>query len=370
MIRILITSAGGSGTNNLIESLRNSSLREDIYVVGTHADKFELACSVADINYLVSYVRDEDDYIKELIGIVDKENIDLVIPNSDLEAAAISRHRNEIETKLFLPDAKSMEYVQDKYNLYNLFREKGIPVAETFDIEDLDTIEKKIGSLPNHGKFWIRIKTGCGSNAATWVKTAQQAKVWIKLWQELQGLDISQFTISEFLPGKDYAVHTIWNNGELLNAKIAERVTYFYGQMRLSGMASTPGIARTVDNRQAVQTCIDGIRAVSDHFQSVPNGVYELDMKENAQGMACITEINIGRFPMISPIFDRTGKQNSAELYVRCAMGLDYEKLDDPIDIEPGILMIRGLDKQCKIIDEHKVNSFEIGEFKERLFLV
>ncbi len=263
MIKILITSAGGSGSNSLSESLRMSSIGKDIYIVGTHADRFEIACSVADKNYLVSWAKEEDLYIKELVKIAENESIDLIIPNSDKEVKIISKHRRKIRSRLFLPDGKCIDYVQDKFKLFNIMKENGVPVAETYDIDDLDEIEKYIESLSSDGKFWIRVKTGAGSIAATWVKTAEQAKAWIKLWQELQGINISQFIISEFLPGNDYAVHTIWKDGELLNAKICQRLTYFYGEMRLSGMASTPGIAKTVSNRDAIDTCVKAIRVIS-----------------------------------------------------------------------------------------------------------
>ena len=78
-------------------------------------------------------------------------------------------------------------------------------------------------------KFWIRTRSGAGSIAATWVNNGEQAKSWIKLWVELRGFELTNFTISEFLPGRDYAFQSVWKNGNLLVAKLAERLVYYMG---------------------------------------------------------------------------------------------------------------------------------------------
>lgn len=361
MINILITSMGGTGSNSVLEALKRTSLGPEIYCVGTHADKYELACSTADVNYLVPWVREGAPYIVEHLRLEVLEKIDLFIPNSDREVTIVAKHREQFKSKLLIPDLEVIQKVQDKFSLFRLLRSHGLPVAETYEIERLDTIEKQMKSLPNLGRFWLRVKRGEGSIAATWVKTAEQAMAWIKLWRELQGFEISDFLVSEFLPGKDYAVQIMWKQGRLLNAKICQRLTYYDGDQRLSGMASTPGVAKTVDNREAVQTCIDAVETISREFSSLPNGVYEFDMKENAEGVACVTEVNIGRFPMINSIFNVTGRYKPAELYVRAALDLDLDIPGDPYDSEPEILMIRGLDRKPKFCRAQEVDQLKRG---------
>ena len=49
-------------------------------------------------------------------------------------------------------------------------------------------------------------------------------------------------------------------------------------------------------------------------------------MKENDRGVPCITEINAGRFAMITNVYDFTGKHNTALVFVRAA-------LDEPLDV-------------------------------------
>ena len=47
---------------------------------------------------------------------------------------------------------------------------------------------------------------------------------------------------------------------------------------------------------------------------------------QSAAGAPCITEINAGRFAMITNVYDFTGKHNTALVFVRAA-------LDEPLDV-------------------------------------
>ena len=46
-----------------------------------------------------------------------------------------------------------------------------------------------------------------------------------------------------------------------------------------------------------------------------------IDLKEDRKGVPCVTEINIGRFFMITPLFDSVGRHDMGELHVRLAFG-------------------------------------------------
>ena len=353
-VRVLVTSMGGGGSNNLVGSIRLSSLGKDVEIIGTHADKYQLAHSSAEKNYLVPYTKDEELYIDAHKKIISKESVDLIMPNSDKEVALISKYRNDLACPTFLPDHEVIEASQDKYSLNKILSEKDVKVAKTFDVPNLDNIESSMSLLPNEGKFWIRVRKGSGALAATWVETPQQAISWIRLWQELHGFDISQFILSEFLPGRVFEALTLWHKGELKVAKVYEVASYHGAEQRLSGMASTPEVAKTVRDQvalDALEESIKAVKVVSDHFQSKPNGIHELSIKENIDGVPCVTEINIGRFPMTSPFFDRTGKYITGELYIRYALEKGVKEITDPLDIEPeDIYYIRSLDREFKLI--------------------
>jgi carbamoyl-phosphate synthase large subunit len=244
--------------------------------------------------------------------------------------------------------------------MYEVLYEAGIPVAKSSELRKYEDIDEFMTRFPGD-RYWVRPRRGSGSMGATWVKNAEQARAWINLWLEMRGFELNDFIVSEFLPGRDYAFQSVWRNGELVVAKLAERLAYIMARNRLSNMSSSPAFARTVRDDNALKTIFKSIHAVS----RTPHGNYCMDLKGNAKGEMCITEFNIGRFMMITPIFDLTGKYNTADIYVRCA--LDEEiNIADPIDIEENVYLIRGLDTLPTIIRQNELEN-RIREAKQFL---
>lgn len=341
--KILITGAGGGGSNNLIRSLKVSSLDLDIY--GSNLNSFVLAKSATEKNFLLPPASDSS-YIDALIHRIDRHSIDLVIPNSDREIRRISDDRDKIPCRLFLPPRHVVEVCQDKYAMHLQLEAAELETAKSISINDYDDIEPALDALADTGdRFWIRPRSGSGSKGATWVKNARQARSWISLWEELRGYPVDTFTISEFLPGRDYAFQSVWCDGRLVVGKMCERLSYFFGANLLSGMSSTPAVARTVRDDHAVETALRTVQAVCEH----PHGNFNLDMKGDSNGVMNVTECNVGRFFMITPIFDLSGKINTAETYVRCAFDelLDF---DEEIDIEENIYLLRDLDTEPMVV--------------------
>ena len=46
------------------------------------------------------------------------------------------------------------------------------------------------------------------------MKDAEQAWSWISYWNEMRGIPIEEFTLSEYLPGRDFNVQGLWRDGE------------------------------------------------------------------------------------------------------------------------------------------------------------
>ena len=51
------------------------------------------------------------------------------------------------------------------------------------------------------------------------------------------------------------------------------------------------------------------------------SGVFNLDLKQDVNHRARITEVNAGKFAMITNLYDLTGRHNLAQTYVRLALG-------------------------------------------------
>ena len=334
--RVLVMRAGTGSSNNLIRGLRADS--PTAVVVGCHSDRFFLRRSLADRNYLIRGANDPG-LDASLRLVAEKEQIDVIIPTTDDDVRAVSAMRTSLPCRVFLPSPATIALCQDKYALAVRLAETGVPVARTFPVADLTEVEDLFARLAPSSRVWCRIRTGTGSLGATAVRSAEQARSWIAYWTEMRGVKAADFTLSEYLPGRDFACQSLWQDGQPVLLKTTERVSYFGGASGPSGVSSIGGIHKTVREPDVVRVCLDAVRAVD----ASASGAFSIDLKENRDGRPCVTEINVGRFLTGSPIFDLTGKHNMTGTYLRLAMG-EPIRIEDVYDVAEDYYMIRDLD--------------------------
>jgi carbamoyl-phosphate synthase large subunit len=332
--RVLILRAGSGAGNNLIRSLKMGDT--SLFIVGCHDDRFVLNKSAADRNYVISISARA--FLRDLRRIIKRERIDLLIPTSDADVMRIAQLKGELPCRTFLPRRTVIELCQDKYNLTTFFRRRGIPVPLTYRVSSLDRIEELFRRLRPHAELWCRIREGTGSHGAIPVRTPAQARSWIEYWEQMRGIPRGSFTLSEYLPGRDFCVQCLWKNGALVLTKMAERITYIDSGSP-SGVSSTPALARTAYEPRIIDICAKAIRALDRRA----SGVFFVDLKETANGTPCITEINAGRFATITNIHDLVGRHNMAILYVRLALDQPV-KIREACDFAEDFFLVRSVD--------------------------
>ena len=334
--RVLIPGAGTGPGNSLVRSLRAAD--PSIVIVGTHDDRFVLKKSWADVNYLVPPPA-RPRFADALRSIVREEQVRLIFPNTDADVKAFSDLRDQFPSRLFLPSKAVIDLCQDKHALSAFLRSRGFPVAASHEIADLHAIENIFETLGARRPIWCRARAGFGSWGATPVNTPEQARSWITYWEEMRGVPATSFTLSEYLPGRDLGCQCLWKDGRLVLIKTAERVSYFGGADRPSGVSSNAALAKTVVEPDAVRLCAGAIRAIDPQA----TGAFTVDLKGDATGRMCLTEINAGRFITTTNLFDLAGKHNMSITYVRLALGDDVA-IDDPYDAPEDYYFVRDLD--------------------------
>lgn len=349
---VVVMGAGADVGNNLIRSLRQSSLELDI--LGTNCSPRSVAKSHAERTELLPRC-DESGYASSVRALCNEEEVDLLIPNNDSEARKIAEieQNSSLPCQTFLPSHDEFVRCQDKQNLHEELEEHDIPTADAVplsDLGDLDTIPEE---LSESDQYWVRLRTGAGSIGATRVKNMNQARNWIRLWCDLRDFSVEDFHVSEYLPGRDYACQSLWYEGELVLLKLCERLLYVGGSKRLSGTSSTPSLARTRTDEAALQTARDAVRAASER----PHGIYPIDMKADQNGVMNVTEFNIGRFFCITPIFDQTGEENTADLYLKCALNEESTSIRKKIDIEPDHYLLREMDTEPLVLSRDQLEQ-------------
>jgi biotin carboxylase len=334
--RLLVTSAGSGTSGNLMRSLRAG--HASLTIVGCHDDQFVLKNSAADRNYLIppfSHPR----WIRALRGIVDAEKIDLVIPSSDADVAAISRARTRLSGRVFLPRSATVALCGDKYRLTERLRANGVPAPVTYPVTDLRRLEHIFRRLGNPSRAWCRIRAGAGSRGAIPVAGPEQARNWITYWRDMRGVPVTAFTLSEYLPGRDFGGQSLWKDGKLVLVKTYERLSYLGSASQPSEVSAVGALTKTVCEPTVADVCVRAVRTVDRRA----SGVFGVDLKEDTEGIPRVTEINAGRFTSATNILDLTGKHNMAAVYLQLA-GREAVDLHEEYEGTENYYMLRDID--------------------------
>jgi carbamoyl-phosphate synthase large subunit len=334
--RVLLPGAGTGAGNSLIQSLRADY--PGLVVVGAHVDRFTLRNSKANRNYLLPGAG-HPQFMDALRTIIEREQIDLSMPNTDADVSVMSELRDVLPCRTFLPSKSVIERCQDKYELGEFLEAYGIPVAATATVHDLASLDDVFARFGHPRRLWCRIRSGYASRGAAPVGTADDARCWISYWERMRGIPVSQFTLSEFLPGRDFACQSLWKDGRLVLVKTVERLAHLDAETRASGTSSIASLAKTVNEPAVVDVCTRAVRALDPHA----SGAFSIDLKENRAGVPCVTEINAGRFITMLSFFDFTGRHNMSTTYVRLAFDERVE-IADPYDVAEDYYFVRGVD--------------------------
>ncbi len=313
-IRALVTGAGTGSSANIMRALR--TMAPIPYVVGVNEDRFVLKLSLADRSYLCPEPASHE-FIDSLLEIIRRERINVVMATNDNAVKALSDARARFSIDLLLPRPETIELCQDKYELNVFLRRRNIPAPGTFEVKSLGSLERIFGKFSKDGLLWCRARRGSRSLAAIPVATVEQARAWITLWRDLRGVKVSDFTLGEYLPGRHYIVQSVWHNGSLLRAQPIEVLSYFAAGNNPSGTFSLSCTAKTVAAPSALEVTLKAVRALEQH----PSGAFCVELKETADGVPSITEINAGRFPAGVTALLAVGKDNMIGAFASACVG-------------------------------------------------
>ncbi len=345
MRRVLVTGGGGSAASNFVRSLRLAE--QGVYVVATDQSPHHLELSPADARYLLPRASDPA-YLDELNAIVERERVELVHPQPDVEVFVLSLRRDDLAAPVFLPAHSVIELCQDKAAATRAIAAAGVPVPVSVRADSAAELAAGVDRiLARHEKAWVRAIRGAGARAALPVSSSEQAIAWARYWVEMRGLAYGDFMASQFLPGREFAFQSLWTDGELVTSAARERLAHLFGHVTPSGQTSTPSVARTVQRRDVNEMAVRSIRAVDPE----PNGVYCVDLREDESGRPLITEINAGRFFTTSNFLAEAGA-NMPDHYVRLALGEEVEPLPQFDAVPPDLYWVRMVDMGFKLVRE------------------
>ncbi len=99
--------------------------------VAADANSLAPALYHADRHALVPRI-EEPEYVPALRELVDRHDVRLIVPLTDLDQVVLARAREELGALVLLPEAEIVERLGDKYLAHILFEERGIPSPPTW----------------------------------------------------------------------------------------------------------------------------------------------------------------------------------------------------------------------------------------------
>lgn len=348
MKRILVTGAGGSPSVNFTRSLRQSD--EEYYIVGTDADKYYLQRAEVNARYLAPLASDEK-YIDFLNYIIDKEKIEFVHAQNDVEVSFLSENREKINAKTFFPKKETVKILQDKFESFKIWEEAGIKVPATKIITrdiDLQELLDEFG-----GSMWIRATSGAGGRGSLPVHDVKTAKNWLD-FHEVNGSWDGKFTASELLQPETVTWMSLWKDGELVVAQGRERLYWELAKISPSGVTGATGTGVTYSDSELDDIARRAVLSVD----SKPDGLFGVDMAYDRNKIPNPTEINIGRFFTTHQFFTDAGL-NMPEIFVKLGYGEEVPELENNLNPLPeGLVWIRGMDFEPVLSDMKIIQSF------------
>ncbi len=351
MKRILCTGAGGPAGINFSMSLRAAP--ERIALVGTEANEYFIHLAATHPTYRAPLAKDPA-YIEKLNEIISKENIEFLHAQPDVEVEVVSEKREKLDAPVFLPSKATVKTCQDKLESAKVWKKKNVPVARTIEVrkeEDIDRAFAKFGS-----PIWVRARHGAGGKGSTPADNRETAVEWIKYWKSRK-VDW-EFIAQEHLPGNNVAFHSLWKDGELVTSMARERLEYIYAYLAPSGITGTPAVQRTVHNDAVNKVGTEAVLSIDPKF----SGIASVDLKENSEGVPCVTEINPGRmfttsyfFSFASKILRKDYCANIPYLYVRLAFKEAIPEMPKYNVLPKEVYWIRHMDAPGRLVKDNRV---------------
>jgi hypothetical protein len=350
MRRIVVTGAGGSPAANFVHSLRLAP--ESFYVIGTDTSRYHLELAPVEARYLIPRA-DDPAYLEELNAVVAAEGAEAVHPQPEQEVLVLAG--GGVGAATFLPAPETVALCQDKAEFAARMTEAGLPTPRFARAESEEELRSSTAAiLDSREQAWVRAVRGAGARASLPVSSPDQAAFWVQYW-ETKGLAVTDFMVSEFLPGREFAFQSLWRDGELLTSAARERLEYVFGHLMPSGQSSSPSVARSVHDDRVNELATAAVRAADQ----TATGVFCVDLKEDEEAQVLVTEINAGRFFTTSNFFAEAGANMPYE-YVRLALGEDVDGLPRYNAVEPDLYWVRMIDMGYKLVREGEWRSKQI----------
>ncbi|MAF42770.1 MAG: ATP-dependent carboxylate-amine ligase [Parcubacteria group bacterium] len=229
---VLITGIGGPGAPGTIKSLKLIKERK-IKIVGIDMDKNAVGFSMVDKSYIVPPAQDKN-FIQTLLKISKKEKVDVILPLSASGINELAQSKKKFEDhgiKISISNPGALKNANNKYSLLDHCKRNNIPAPDFYLAKNYKEFEKAVFALgyPKKGVCFkppiskgargFRILTKKPNHLASLIDSKpNNALISFKEAQSILKIakPFPELIVMEYLPGKEYSVDTLADEGEVL----------------------------------------------------------------------------------------------------------------------------------------------------------
>ena len=144
---------------------------------------------------------------------------------------------------------------------------------------------------------------------------------------------------------------SVWNEGNLVVAQTRIRKGWIHGNRTLSGVTGVTKVGQTYSSDIVTEVAKQAIFSID----SMPHGIYGVDMAYDKNGFPNPTEINISRFFTTILFFTQAGL-NMPKIFKDIALHNEFPQLDKIINPLPdGLMWLRGMDTHPLLLKRNEL---------------
>ena len=331
-VTVLLTAAGNAYMHGTAKSLKENGERE-IRLIGADMNKDDTILEMFDAYYQVPRC-DDDSYLDRLLEICRKEKVDVLIPIMSAELELLSANIDkflQLGTVLSISNLEALRIANDKLALFDFMKANDIACANYYPISSYEDIDKAVETVG----YPVVFKTAQGSGSrGTRIVDPNISKYDILFHQKpssyyidldefkqiLHGRDFPQMLAMEYLPGTEYSVDMLCDNG---------KVNYCLCRQGLNVSTSIILDGVVVDKPEIIRLCNEVAQKLK------LSGNIGFDVKERSDGTPVIMECNPRATAGICE-FTASG----ANLLYLCVKQCLKEELPE-LNVEYGVVMKR-----------------------------
>lgn len=291
MITVLVTPAGSGMAATCLKALNEV---DEIRTITTDIDNLASGLYLADAGYIVPDF--EGPYLDAIAAIVEREDVDVVIPALDDVLDLFARRRARIieaGAEVMISSPEAIAVTQDKWQTYERLKPTDVPVPDSW-------IEW--GEIPRQIPKFIKPRRGSGSENAFRVASKDALEFYFD--------EIDDPIVQEYLPGREVTV-------DCLATTSRETVTVPRERLETKGGISVKNVVIESESLETIGHRISDLLDLK--------GAFFFQAKENPDGKFKVTEINARIAGSMCAGFVTPSIQ---ELAVRDALG---EAISEPV---------------------------------------